>query len=597
MKFSVLIPTFNRRDVLSRTLSALFTQDFPSSEYEVIVVVDGSSDGTVEMLQQLRPSRGFRYIVQANRGLPVARNVALAAAEGELVLILDDDIICDPQLLRRHAEAHGTADGMVVFGPVPLHPESPPGLVAEQWSTWCANFRTRLDRERVRGALSELWLAVSAPAVNRSISRIRLLSLGGCCDEAMKDCHEDWDLGIRLWKAGLRFHFQPDAIAYHFYVKSDRTLVRVDAPLSARGDVALARKHPEYRPLSALSGMAAGSWPHRAFVAAALRMPFSLEPFLRPAFLFCNRFRAIQVFNRAGVRLLRYRSDLKIYPEAARAAGSGDALKAEFGIRLAVLAYHHVGVPKPGTYPDLSVTAKRFESHMRWLHKKGYRTITPGDWLRWRRDGIALPRKPLLLTFDDAYADLVENAFPVLERYGFTATVFVVTGHIGGTNAWDEERGSAIHPLMSAEQIRHWASAGIEFGAHTRTHPNLATISEDAVKEELSRSREELAALLGRPVTAFAYPYGQHSPAATRVAREFFEIAFTTEPGINDLRADPFLLRRSCVGLRDSVFDVACLVRWGLRPFARLRARLSQRATRALRRLTFQKPGNDPRYV
>ncbi len=585
MKFSVLIPTFNRREVLSRTLSSVFAQEFPANEVEVIVVVDGSNDGTQEMLQGLQPRCGFRFIYQPNRGLPAARNVALEAAEGELVLILDDDIVCDPLLLRKHAEQHEAADNLVVFGPVPLHPDSPPGLVSEQWATWCTHFQARLEREGGFGPSSEFWIAASAPAVNRSISR-KLLSSLGCCDEAMKDCHEDWDLGIRLWKAGVRFHFQPDAIAYHFYVKSDRTLVQQDTPLFARGEFALSRKHPEYRPLSMLGRMAAGSWRHRMFVAAALTLPFSLEPILRPSFLVLNSLRANPRFNRAGVRLLNYRSGLKIYREAARVAGSRKALKAEFGVRLPVLAYHHVGTPKPGAYPDLSVPAERFERHIRWLYKRGYRSIRPADWLRWRQDGRGLPEKPVILTFDDAYADIAEHALPVLQRYGFGATVFVVTGHIGGTNAWDEARGSAIHPLMTADQLRYWAAQGVEFGAHSRTHPDLAAIPVADAEKELLRSRDELSTLLGRRVTAFAYPYGRYVQAVSDIARGAFEVAFTTDPGLNDLSTDPFLLRRSCVGLRDSVVDLECLLRWGLRPLQRMRSKIGLRRHlgRAVRR-------------
>ncbi|MGA8728533.1 MAG: glycosyltransferase family 2 protein, partial [Terracidiphilus sp.] len=303
MKFSVLIPTFNRRDVLSRTLSTVFAQEFPADEFEVIVVVDGSTDRTVEMLQGLQPRCGFRFINQPNHGLPAARNVAFKAAKGDLVLILDDDILCDPLLLRKHEEQHSAANNLVVFGPVPLHPDSPPGLVAEQWDTWSNQFLDRLERGNGCDPSSSFWVAASSPAVNRSISRKLLASLD-YCDEAMKDCHEDWELGIRLWKAGVHFHFQPDAIAYHLYVKSDRVLVQQDAPLFARGEVALSRKHPEYRPLSMLGAMGSGSWRHRMFVAAAVRLPFSLELILRPLFVILNSLRMNSRFNRAGMRLL-----------------------------------------------------------------------------------------------------------------------------------------------------------------------------------------------------------------------------------------------------------------------------------------------------
>ena len=81
----------------------------------------------------------------------------------------------------------------------------------------------------------------------------------------------------------------------------------------------------------------------------------------------------------------------------------------------------------------------------------------PAAGFRWRREGKGLPDKPVLLTFDDGYADLAEYALPVLRRYGFGAGVFIVTGQVGGTNAWDEARSSGTHHLLTREQIRYWA--------------------------------------------------------------------------------------------------------------------------------------------
>lgn len=564
MKFSVIIPTYNRRDLLSRTLAALFSQEFPSNGFEVVVAVDGSTDGTLEMLQNLRPRCGFQFFRQPNRGLPAARNLGLQAAHGDLVLILDDDIICDPLLLKRHLEAHSVGDNLVVFGPVPLHPDSPPGLAAERWRTYADQFQMRVEASQGSGSFSALWLAASAPAVNRSIARTLLVSLGGC-DEALRDCHEDWDLGIRLWKAGARFHFQPAAVAYHLFTKSDRDIVQNDAGAYARGEVALSRKHREYRPLSGLAAIGGESW-SRILPRAVVALPFSIEAILRPLFLFLNALRRIPAIGRAGSRLLNYRCSFEVFREAARVTGSRKALKAEFGMRLPVLAYHHVGEARPGTYPDLSVTPQRLERHIRWLHERGYRSVMLADWIRWSREGTGLPEKPVLLTFDDAFADIGRYALPLLRRYGFSAVVFVVTGQIGASNQWDKERGSAIYDIMTAEQIRYWDTQGVEFGAHSRTHPDLASLSAEAAAKEIAGSGDDLASLLGHRVSAFAYPYGRHNAVARDSARAAYELAFTTDMGLNDLGTDLFCLRRTCVGHRDSVLSLERFLRSGTRP-------------------------------
>src|SRR5215471_12914256 len=106
LKLSVVIPTYNRRELLSRTLQTVLHQHFPAEDYEVVVVVDGSTDGTIDMLRTFNPTCGFRVFNQPNRGQAAARNVGWKAALGELILFVDDDLMCDPTLLQEHTLAH-----------------------------------------------------------------------------------------------------------------------------------------------------------------------------------------------------------------------------------------------------------------------------------------------------------------------------------------------------------------------------------------------------------------------------------------------------------------------------------------------------------
>lgn len=577
MKFSIIVPTYNRRNVLSRTLATVLAQDFPSNEYEVIVVVDGSSDGTTEMLRGFQPRCGFRVLEQPNRGQAAARNLGLKAARGEFVINLDDDIVCEPSLLREHLREQSLADNLVVFGPVLLHPDSPPGLAADFWREGFDRFLERLKSEHDRGQTSDFWIAASGPTTpNCSIPRKLLATCGGF-DETMQYRYEDAELGIRLWEAGARFRFHPDVVVQHIYVKSARDLVQMDVRWSARSIVLLSRKHPSYRPFTGFSRTGGGGWPKRILLRAAATFPFSLEPILQTPFFVLNTLRWIPALRRAGLRLLGYRCAIEHFREGSRITGSWKALHAEFGMTLPVLAYHRVGPRRPGKHTDFTLSPERFERHIRWLHSRGYHGIRPSDWLRWCRTGNGLPEKPVLLTFDDAYSDVADYALPVLRRYGFGAAVFVVTGLVGGTNEWDEARGFGTRELMTVEQIRYWAAQGIEFGAHSKTHPDLTTLTAAAAAEEVTGSRDELAALLGNRVAAFAYPYGCYNEVVCDSARTAFELAFTTDAGLNDLKTDLFLLKRACIGLRDSVVDLECLLRWGLRPLRHLRAQIRLR--------------------
>lgn len=124
IRISVIIPTYNRRHVLERTLPGVLAQDFPPQDYEVIVVMDGSTDGTAELLRGLKPECSLRVLESQHRGAGAARNVGIHAALGELVLFLDDDLIAPPNLLRQHCASHSGADPCAVQGRMYIAPDS-----------------------------------------------------------------------------------------------------------------------------------------------------------------------------------------------------------------------------------------------------------------------------------------------------------------------------------------------------------------------------------------------------------------------------------------------------------------------------------------
>jgi peptidoglycan/xylan/chitin deacetylase (PgdA/CDA1 family) len=234
----------------------------------------------------------------------------------------------------------------------------------------------------------------------------------------------------------------------------------------------------------------------------------------------------------------------------------------------------------------MTLSPDQFENQLRVLQRRGYKGISTADWVAWCTEGKALPEKPILLTFDDAYVDLADYAFPMLERYGFGGTVFVVSGQIGGTNAWDEAHSWGGHRLLNAQHIQYWSCHGIEFGSHSRTHPELPGIPPSLVQDEICGSANDLKSLLGTPVGPFAYPYGEYNSFVyQQVAREF-PVAFTTEEGLNTLSTDPLLLRRTMVQRTDTKLDFLLRTRYGYSPLLRLRTKLHLR-TRLKRMLRF----------
>jgi peptidoglycan/xylan/chitin deacetylase (PgdA/CDA1 family) len=248
---------------------------------------------------------------------------------------------------------------------------------------------------------------------------------------------------------------------------------------------------------------------------------------------------------------------------------------------IAALLFHHVGPRRPGTYPSLTVEPRRFERFMRLLRDWGYTGISSGAWIDWQRGIAPLPERPVLLTFDDGYADLAECALPALHRLGWGATVFVAVSTVGGRNTWDWPAAGA-HSIMSAQDIRTWAGRGIEFGAHGSTHCDLTRLDAERLRGEVLGSRNALAELLGRPVTAFAYPYGAYNGEVRELVARAFQIGFGLEEGLNDGETDRTRLRRTMVHGTDTVVDLAFRVRLGRSPLQRVRAllRVRERARR-----------------
>jgi len=589
MKISVVIPTYNRRELLARTLATVFVQDFPPEEYEIVVVVDGSTDATAEFLRTLKTDRRMRVVTcPRNLGQAAARNSAIRIAQGDLILFVDDDLLCDRSLLKEHAAAHEEAESLVVSGHVLTASDSPSTLTTDRLAKVRRSYPVR-----VRGEIS--WQECNG-AANISVPRALLLACGGF-DEGLFRMSEDVDLVLRLHRMGASFYYQPGAIASQVYKKSHRQLVD-DAAWAGRNLVILCRKQPDYRPYSGLATLGRGSWLKRQIRQLGARIPLSPEPLLELLFRAAERLRRVDSMRDFGVGVLEKRMALAAWRSALRQTESWDAMRREFGMRLPVLLYHHVGPPRTRTHSELTVSPPSFERHVSWLARRGYTGITASDWWQWCVEAKPLPSQPVLISFDDGYADLADYALPVLRRHGFSAVVYIITGKIGGEVAWDDPRSTESYKLMGVEQIRHWAREGIEFGAHSRTHADLTMLGADRLTDEIAGSKEDLERVTGVPALSFAYPFGYLDDTVVEAARNRFAMAMSCDDGFNDLATDPCLLRRTIVRPFDTVADIELRAALGWNPlenirgFLRVRSRL-RTTLKAARRLA-QRIGAKP---
>jgi peptidoglycan/xylan/chitin deacetylase (PgdA/CDA1 family) len=222
-------------------------------------------------------------------------------------------------------------------------------------------------------------------------------------------------------------------------------------------------------------------------------------------------------------------------------------------IRVPILMYHYIRV-NPYAHDRmgfaLSVTPADFEAQMTWLARNGYHPITTNDLYSYLSGARGLPSRPVILTFDDGYADFYNTALPILRSHDFTAIAYVVSGFVGRPG------------YMSAEQVVAADRAGIEIGSHTVDHVNLARQSGAGVRYEVSASKQALERLLGHPVYSFCYPYGGfNSAAAWAVQSAGYHDATTTKFGFVQTMAGRYVWGRVRIsggeGLGDFTVAVA----------------------------------------
>jgi glycosyltransferase involved in cell wall biosynthesis len=260
-RLSIVVPTLNRRDSVLRLLGALHAQTAPPSAFEVIVVVDGSTDGTLDAVRAHAAPYAVRAIDLPRSGRARARNEGVRVAAGEVVLFLDDDMEPAPALVAEHLAGHAAPDVLGVVGAVPLvvPPDAPP-IVRYR----AGAFSRKLDRlatRRDRLAFGDVYSG------NLSVRRDRLLDAGGY-DEAFDAYgHEDYELALRLGRDGGRFVYSADALANQYYDKTLRGLA-ADVQSEGRTAVLFARKHPEVLPSLTLGRLASRSRRTRLRLAA-----------------------------------------------------------------------------------------------------------------------------------------------------------------------------------------------------------------------------------------------------------------------------------------------------------------------------------------
>jgi peptidoglycan/xylan/chitin deacetylase (PgdA/CDA1 family) len=217
-------------------------------------------------------------------------------------------------------------------------------------------------------------------------------------------------------------------------------------------------------------------------------------------------------------------------------------------ITLPILMYHYVRTP-PSMRSDLlgyklSVSPADFTGQMDWLSMHGYHPVDFNDVRAYFTGAQPLPANPVVITFDDGYADLYTTAYPILAAHGFKAVAYIVSGFVGWTL------------YVSAAQVVQMDQNGIEIASHTVDHANLARSSYASVMRELVDSKHALEGIVGHPVLDFAYPSGQfNAQTVAAVQQAGYDTAVTTMFSVDHSIADRYVWTRVRVGGGESLAE------------------------------------------
>jgi peptidoglycan/xylan/chitin deacetylase (PgdA/CDA1 family) len=252
-----------------------------------------------------------------------------------------------------------------------------------------------------------------------------------------------------------------------------------------------------------------------------------------------------------------------------------------------ILLYHSVDAQVARPYQRWAVTPETFDRHMALVKQSGCVPMTVSHLVAAMRNGTRLSGLPLLITFDDGLLDFLTGAFPVLQRYQFPATLYVVAGRVGLTASWLDGLGEGDRPMLSWAQLRELQAAGIEIGAHTVTHPQLDLLKNGIARHEILESKRILDRHLNSAVTSFAYPHGYSTGKVRELVREAgYTSACRVRNALSAVDEDSFALSRITIENTTSDDDIRRFISGQGLPVAPPLGGAAQYAWRQWRRLS-----------
>lgn len=213
-----------------------------------------------------------------------------------------------------------------------------------------------------------------------------------------------------------------------------------------------------------------------------------------------------------------------------------------------ILMYHSISKSGNPRFKDLCVPPALFSAQIDYLYHRAYTFLNVTQLVNALTGKAPLPERPVVLTFDDGFADFYLNALPILSRYNITATLYITTGFVESTSGWLRWERETGQPMLTWSQIAEINDSDIECGVHTHSHPKLDILPLAMARNDILRSKDLLEQHLGQEVTSFAYPFGYYTPDVRQLVKQ---AGFTSACAVNfamcSAKADRFALERLMV--------------------------------------------------
>ncbi len=240
--------------------------------------------------------------------------------------------------------------------------------------------------------------------------------------------------------------------------------------------------------------------------------------------------------------------------------------------QIPILMYHQIDAIPPKVdargarvnYRSLIVSPASFARQMWWLKTLGYRGVNMSEVMAYLRGekSVATHGRAVGITFDDGYYNNLAHAQPVLARYGFSSTCYVVSDMADQTNSWDAAKGIGAKRLMTTSEMRQWITGGQEIGSHTQHHVDLRACDSAAAQEEITASKAQLESLTGAACQHFCYPYGYYGANHIRMVQQAgYDSATTVQTGCATSQSGAFELPRFGVLKNTTLFKLWRIVR------------------------------------